>query len=68
MSLLDVTRELHRTRAEHVRVVLMDFFGGAPPASEVTEIVGMTEELARAFRAVAEAPIESPAPEEPKQE
>lgn len=64
MSLLDVTRELHRTRAEHVRVVLLDFFGGGPPAVEVNEIVQMTEELARAFRAVAE----TTAPEEPKQE
>jgi hypothetical protein len=66
MSLLDVTRELHRTRAEHVRVVLLDFFGGNPPPAEVTDIVTMTEELARAFRAVAAN--ESPAPEEPKQE
>lgn len=63
MSLLDVTRELHRTRAAHVRIVLLDFFGGRPPADEVAEIVSLTEEMARSFRDVMNT-----APEEPKSE
>lgn len=69
MSLLDVTREMHRTRADHVRVVLLDFFGGHPPDGEVQTVVQLTEDLARAFRAVDEKPVaETTAPEEPKQE
>lgn len=64
MSLLDVTREMHRTRADHVRIVLLDFFGGGPPDGEVQTVVQLTEDLARAFRAVAE----DAAPEEPQKE
>ena len=63
MSLLDVTREMHRTRADHVRIVLLDFFGGAPPPAEVQTVVQLTEDLSRAFAVVKET-----APEEPKKE
>lgn len=63
MSLLDVTRELHRTQAHHVRVVLRDFFGGNPPPGEVQTVVQLTEDLSRAFAEVK--PIT--APEEPKE-
>lgn len=62
MSLLDVTREMHRTRADHVRIVLLDFFGGRPPDGEVQTVVQLTDDLARAFRAVKE----TTAPEEPE--
>lgn len=62
MSLLDVTREMHRTRADHVRIVLLDFFGGGPPPAEVRTIVQLTEDLSRAFAAVTNT-----APEEPKE-
>ena len=62
MSLLDVTRELHRTQAHHVRVVLLDFFAGNPPSGEVNTVVQLTEDLSRAFAAVKET-----APEEPKE-
>lgn len=62
MSLLDVTRALHRTRAEHVRIVLLDFFGGVPPEGEVTEIVQLVSDLHNAFA------TQTPAPEEPKKE
>lgn len=60
MSLLDVTRELHRTRAAHVRVVLLDFFGGTPPPGEVNEVVDLVGQLNDAFTRTA--------PEEPKKE
>jgi len=60
MSLLDVTRELHRTRAEHVRIVLMDFFGGRPPDAEVKTVVQLVADLNKAFTLAA--------PEEPKKE
>jgi len=62
MSLLDVTREIHRTRADHVRIVLLDFFGGGPPPAEVQEIVKLTEDMGRAF-----ADVMNTAPEEPKE-
>ena len=62
MSLLDVTREMHRTRADHVRIVLLDFFGGNPPAAEVQTVVQLTEDLNRAF-----AEVKATAPEEPKE-
>lgn len=62
MSLLDVTREMHRTRADHVRIVLLDFFGGRPPDGEVQTVVQLTEELSRAF-----AVVKQTAPEEPKE-
>lgn len=71
MSLLDVTRELHRTQAHHVRVVLLDFFAGNPPPGEVNTVVQLTEDLSRAFAEVKDAPISetnSTAPEEPKKE
>ena len=60
MSLVDVTRELHRTRAEHVRIVLLDFFGGAPPPVEVRDVVQLVSDLSIAFKQTA--------PEEPKNE
>lgn len=62
MSLLDVTRELHRTRAEHVRIVLMDFFAGSPPPAEVAAIVADVASLHAAFSQATTAP------EEPKNE
>lgn len=65
MSLIDVTREMHRTRADHVRIVLLDFFGGGPPDGEVQTVVQLTEDLARAFRAVTVT--ETAAPEEPRE-
>ena len=69
MSLLDVTREMHRTRADHVRIVLLDFFGGGPPAAEVQTVVQLTEDLSRAFAVVKSVsePNEQTAPEEPKE-
>jgi len=66
MSLLDVTREMHRTRADHVRIVLLDFFGGNPPAGEVQTVVQLTEDLGRAFAAVKSQGNET-APEEPNE-
>ena len=60
MSLVDVTRELHRTRAEHVRIVLLDFFGGTPPPVEVRDVVQLVSDLSIAFKQTA--------PEEPKNE
>lgn len=62
MSLLDVTREMHRTRADHVRIVLLDFFGGNPPPGEVQTVVQLTEDLSRAF-----ADVKATAPEEPNE-
>lgn len=59
MSLLDVTRELHRTRPEHVRIVLTDFFRGDPKRGEVDEVLEMVRVLHTTF---------NPAPEEPKSE
>ena len=56
MSLVTVTRELNRTRAEHVRIVLLDFFGGGPPPAEVNEIVQLVSDLHTAF--TEEAPTE----------
>ena len=71
MSLLDVTRELHRTQAHHVRVVLLDFFAGNPPSGEVNTVVQLTEDLSRAFAEVKTTPVPEPiahtAPEEPKE-
>lgn len=64
MSILDVTRQLHRTRAEHVRVVLLDFFGGNPPEPEVQTVVQLVGDLHTAFTAT----VEVTAPEEPKGE
>lgn len=60
MSLPEVTRALNRTRALHVRLVLMDFFAGQPPVEEVAEVVKMVTDLHTAFTPTA--------PEEPKSE
>lgn len=61
MSLVDVERELRRTRAEHVRIVLLDFFGGSPPPAEVREVVQIVGDLHATFTLTT-------APEEPKNE
>ena len=60
MSMVDVTRELNRTRAAHVRIVLLDFFGSQPPEGEVREVVQLVADMHKAFNEV-------PAPEEPRE-
>lgn len=52
MSMVDVTRELQRTRPAHVRVVLMDFFGSNPPEAEVREVVQLVADMHDAFNEV----------------
>ena len=55
MSIVDVTRELHRTRAEHVFIVLTDFFASNPPHDEVMRVVQMIQAQAVAFDSVLTA-------------
>ena len=59
MSMVEVTRALNRTRAVHVRIVLMDFFGNQPPENEVREVVQLVADMHKAFN-------EIPAPDEPE--